>query len=119
MLKSKSRWVQCPRPTHVTQPSNVRSSRTDHGKRSRVCFRLELGVAAPARGFTHAVPPRCLPLAAANSRPKQGIKINSCRASDRKTPGAGKTKFAGMLITRMESSGDMRQTLYMILEGLT
>jgi hypothetical protein len=34
-------------------------------------FRLELGVAAPARGFTHAVPPRRLPLAAANSRPKQ------------------------------------------------
>jgi hypothetical protein len=52
----------------------VRSSRTDHGKRSRVCFRLELGVAAPARGFTHAVPPRRLPLTAANSRPKQGIK---------------------------------------------
>ena len=36
-----------------------------------LCFRLELGVAAPARGFTHAVPPRRLPLAAANSRPKQ------------------------------------------------
>jgi len=36
-----------------------------------VCFRLELGGAAPARGFTHAVLPRCLPLTAANSRPKQ------------------------------------------------
>jgi hypothetical protein len=35
-----------------------------------LCFRLELGVAAPARGFTHAVSPRRLPLAAANSRPK-------------------------------------------------
>jgi hypothetical protein len=35
-----------------------------------LCFRLELGVAALARGCTHAVPPRCLPLAAANSRPK-------------------------------------------------
>ena len=30
-----------------------------------------IGSAAPARGFTHAVPPRRLPLAAANSRPKQ------------------------------------------------
>jgi hypothetical protein len=54
----------------------VRSSRTDHVKRSRVCFRLELGVAAPARGFTHAVPPRRLPLTAANSRPKQVQKQN-------------------------------------------
>ena len=61
----------------------------------------------------------CIQAGCAQPRPKQGIKINSCRASDRKTPGAGKTKFAGMLITRMESSGDMRQTLYMILEGLT
>jgi len=46
-------------------------------------FRLELGVAAPARGFTHAVPPRRLPLTAASSRAKQGVKINSCRASDK------------------------------------
>src|ERR1700690_2921717 len=112
MLKSKSRWVQRPRPTHVPQPCNARSSRTDKENRSRVCFRLELGVAAPARGFTHAVPPRRLPLTAANSRPKQGVKINSCRASDRKTPVAGKTKFAGMLATRMESSGDVKLTLY-------
>jgi hypothetical protein len=119
MLKNKNRWVQSPRPTHVTQPCNVRSSGTDKGKRSRVGFRLELGVAAPARGFTHAVPPRRLPLTAANSRPKQGVKINSCRESDRKTPGAGKTKFAGMLATRMESSGDVGQTLCMILEGRT
>jgi hypothetical protein len=36
-----------------------------------LCFRLVIGVAAPSRGFTHAVPPRLLPLAAANSRPKQ------------------------------------------------
>ena len=119
MLKNKSRWVQCPRPTRVPQPCNARSSRTDKENRSRVCFRLELGVAALARGFTHAVPPHRLPLPAANSRPKQGIKINSCRASDRKTPGAGKTKFAGILTILMESSGDMRQTLYMILEGRT
>jgi hypothetical protein len=41
-----------------------------------LCFRLELGVAAPARGFTHIVPPRRLPLAAANSRPKQVQKRN-------------------------------------------
>jgi hypothetical protein len=119
MLKNKSRWVQCPRPTRVPHSCNARSSRTDKGKRSRVGFRLELGVAALARGFTHAVPPHRLPLTAANSRPKQGIKINSCRASDRKTTGAGKTKFAGILTTRMESSGDVRQTLYMILEGRT
>jgi len=119
MLKNKSRWVQCPRPTRVPQSCNARSSRTDNGKRSRVGFRLELGVAAPARGSTHAVPPRRLPLTAANSRPKQRIKINSCRASDRKTPVAGKTKFAGMLTTRMESSGDVKLTLCMILEGRT
>jgi hypothetical protein len=84
-----------------------------------LCFRLELGVAAPARGFTHAVPPRRLPLTAANSRPKQEVKINSCRALDGKTPGTGKTKFAGMLTTRMESSGDVKLTLCMILEGRT
>jgi hypothetical protein len=59
-----------------------------------LCFRLELVVAAPARGFTHAVPPRRLPLTAANSRPKQEVKINLCRASDRKMTGEGKTKFA-------------------------
>jgi NADPH-dependent 7-cyano-7-deazaguanine reductase QueF len=41
-----------------------------------LCFRLELGVAA-------------------NSRPKQGVKINSCWVSDRKTTGAGKIEFAG------------------------
>ena len=110
ILKSKSLGVQ------------VRDQRTLHSpvtraRRGRIMenavalrFRLELGVAAPACGFTHAVPPRRLPLTAANSRPKQGIKINSCRASNRKTPGAGETKFAGMLITRMESSGGMRQT---------
>ena len=74
MLKSKSRWVQGPRPTHVTQSCNARSSRTDKGKRSHVLLPSELGVAAPARGFTHAVPPRRLPLAASNSRPKQGVK---------------------------------------------
>jgi len=100
MLKNKSRWVQRPRPTRVPQSCNARSSQTDNGKRSRVGFRLELGVAA-------------------NSRPKQGIKINSCRASDRKTTGTGKTKFVRILTTRMESSGDVRQTLYMILEGRT
>ena len=61
-------------------------------------FRLELGVAAPARGCTHAVPPRRLPLTAANSRPKQGIKINSCRASDRTTTEVGKTIFAGISV---------------------
>jgi hypothetical protein len=119
MLKNKSLWVQYPRPTRIPHSCNARSSRTDHGKRSRVGFRLELGVAAPARGFTQAVPPRRLSLTAANSRPKQGIKINSCRASDRKMPVAAKTKFAGMLTTRMEISGDERPTLYMILEGRT
>jgi hypothetical protein len=67
MLINKSRWVQCPRPTHVTQPCNARSSWTDHGNAVALCFRLEL---APARGFTHAVPPRRLLLATANSRPK-------------------------------------------------
>ena len=41
-----------------------------------LCFRLELSVAAPERGFTHAVPPRRLLLAAANSRPKQVQKRN-------------------------------------------
>jgi hypothetical protein len=41
-----------------------------------LCFRLEPGVVAPARGFTQAVPPRRLPLAAANSRPKQVQKRN-------------------------------------------
>jgi len=41
------------------------------------CFRPELGVAAPARGFTHAVPARRLPLTAANSRPKQVQKRNA------------------------------------------
>ena len=62
---------------------SVRDQRTLHSpvtraRRGRImenavalCLRLELGVAAPARGFTHAVPPRRLPLAAANSRPKQ------------------------------------------------
>jgi hypothetical protein len=62
-----------------------------------LCFRLEVGVAAPARGCTHAVPPRRLPLAAANSRPKQGIKTNSCRASAKKPTGVDKislTKIA-------------------------
>jgi hypothetical protein len=39
-------------------------------------FSLELGVAAPARGCTHAVPPRRLPFAVANSRPKQVQKRN-------------------------------------------
>ncbi len=58
-------------------------------------FRLELGVAAPARGFTHAVPPHRLPLTAANSRPKQGVKINSCWASAIEPTGAGKIEFAG------------------------
>lgn len=119
MLKNKSRWVQCPRPTRVPHSCNARSSRTDRGNRSRVCFRLELGSAAPARGFTQAVPPRSLPLTAANSRPKQGVNINLCRVSDRKTTGADKTKFAEIFATRMESSGDGTQTLYMILEGRT
>ena len=103
MLKNKSRWVQRPRPTRVPQSCNARSSRTDHGKRSRVCFRLALGVAAPARVFTHAVPPRRLPLTAANSRPKPGIIINSCRLSDRKTTGVEKmslTEIARSLIFR-------------------
>ena len=77
MLKSKSRLAQHPRPTLVTQPCNARSSRTDKGKRSHVGFRLELGVAAPARGFTHAVSPRRLPLAATNSRPKHLRKENT------------------------------------------
>jgi hypothetical protein len=76
MLKNKSHWVQCPRPKRVPHSCNARSSRTDKGKRSRVGFRLELGVAAPARGFTHDVPPRRLPLTAANSRPKQVQKRN-------------------------------------------
>jgi hypothetical protein len=49
----------------------------DYGKRSRVCFRLDLGVAAPARGFYHAVPPRRLPLTDVNSRPKQLLKENT------------------------------------------
>ena len=40
-------------------------------------FRLEPGVVASARGFTHTVPPRRLPLAAANSRPKpSNIELN-------------------------------------------
>ena len=73
ILKSKNLWVQ------------IRDQRTLHSpvtraRRGRIMenavalrFRLELGVAAPARGFTHAVPPRRLPLTAANSRPKQSI----------------------------------------------
>ena len=78
-----------------------------------LCFRLELGGAAPARGCTQAVPPRRLPLAAANSRPKQVQKAKWCLVS-------GKIKFVGIISIRMEeSSGDMRQTLYMILEGRT
>jgi hypothetical protein len=42
-----------------------------------------------------------------------------CRVTDKKPTGVGKTKIAGALATRMESSGDMEQTLYMILEGRT
>ena len=68
---------------------SVREQRTLHSpvtraRRGRImanavalCFRLELGVAAPARGFTHAVPPRRLPLPAANSRPKQ-VQKRTC-----------------------------------------
>jgi len=67
---------------------SVRDQRTLHSpvtraRRGRImkdavalCFRLELGVAAPERGFTHAVPPRRLPLAVPNSRPKQVPKRN-------------------------------------------
>ncbi len=78
-----------------------------------LCFRLELGVAAPARGFTHVVPPRRLPLAATNSRPKQVQKAKWCLVS-------GKIKFVGIISIRMEeSSGDVRQILCMILEGRT
>jgi hypothetical protein len=44
-----------------------------------LCFRLELGVATPARGFTHAVPPRRLPLAAAKLKTEAGIKRNGIR----------------------------------------
>jgi hypothetical protein len=82
------------------------------------CFRLELGVAAPARDFTHAVPPRRLSLAAANSRPKL-CKYEMVPGNGQKPTGVGNTKIAGTLATRMESSGDMGQTLYMILEGRT
>jgi hypothetical protein len=71
-LKAKSFGFSVPDQRAFHRPCNARSSRTDKENRSRVCFRLELGVAAPARGFTHAVPPRRLPLTAANSRPKQG-----------------------------------------------
>jgi hypothetical protein len=42
-----------------------------------------------------------------------------CRVTDKKPTGVGNTKIAGTLATRMESSGDMGQTLYMILEGRT
>jgi hypothetical protein len=117
MLKSKILWVQSPRPTHVTQPCNARSSRTNHGKRSRVGFRLELGVAAPARGFTHAVPPRRLPLTVANSRPKQVQKRNGAVYWTKSRLARAKQKVAGTLVTRMENSGDVKQTLCMILEG--
>jgi len=87
--KNKSRWVQRPRPTRVPQSCNARSSRTDHGKRSRVCFRLALGVAL--RHAASLMPFRRPPaLTAANSRPKPGIIINSCRLSDRKTTGVEK-----------------------------
>ena len=77
ILKSKSLGVQ------------VRDQRTLHSpvtraRRGRIMenavalrFRLELGIAAPARGFTHAVPPRRLPLTAANSRPNQVQKRNA------------------------------------------
>ncbi|MGA2788140.1 MAG: hypothetical protein ABSF60_11495 [Verrucomicrobiota bacterium] len=58
-------------------------SRVTHARREPImenaaalCFRLELGVAA-------------------NSRPKQGVKINSCWASAIKPTGAGKIEFAG------------------------
>ena len=116
MLKSKIRWVQSPRPTHVPQPCNVRSSRTDHGKRSRVCFRLELGVAAPARGFTHAVPPRCRPYRR-QLKTEAGDKNKFVPGIGQKDAGRGQNKIRGVLATRVESSGDAGQTLYMILEG--
>jgi len=55
-----------------------------------------LSLASPLRHAASLMPfRRAAALTAANSRPKPGIKINSCRASDRKTPVAGKTKFAG------------------------
>jgi len=79
MLKSKSLWGSASATNARSQLCNARSSRTDHCKRSRARFRHELGVAAPARGFTQAVPPRRLPLAAANSRPKQVQKQNGTR----------------------------------------
>jgi hypothetical protein len=71
------------------------------------------------RGFTQAVPPLHLPLPAANARPKQaqmqigaGYRTKSRRAR-------AKQKIAGVLATRMENSGDVKQTLCMILEGRT
>ena len=59
-------------------------------------FRLELGVGAPARGYTHAVPPRRLPLAAANSRPK--------RVEYEMVPGIGqKTDWRGQNVAYRKS----------------
>jgi hypothetical protein len=104
---------------------SVRDQRTLHSpvtraRRGRImanavawCFRLELGVAAPARGPTHAVPPR------RQAQDRSCANMKWCRVTDKKPTGVGNTKIAGTLATRMESSGDMGQTLYMILEGRT
>ena len=107
--------VQSPRPTHVAQPFNARSSRTDEKAQSRSLPSV-IGNAAPAHGFTHAVSPtacRFPPPTPDRSRCKNKMVPGIGQKND----GRGQNKIRGMLAIWMESSGDVRQTLSIILAG--
>jgi hypothetical protein len=81
----------------------TRARRERNGKRSRVRFRLSL--AAPLRRTASLMPFRRPPVAFRRQRQTEaGAKLKLVVGIGHKPTGAGKTKFAGILTTRMESA---------------
>jgi hypothetical protein len=115
-LKSKSLWDSKSATNARCKSCNARSSRTDHEKTQSRSLSSGIGSGAPAARLhsdRSATPP------AASRRQRQteaSANANWCPVANMKPTRAGQTKFAGIPATRMESSGDVRQTLSTILE---